>query len=54
MHQETGIPRNKTPMYRVSTHNPESHERGEGGSVPDIVMDIAVGCYAYGNMFWCM
>jgi len=20
----------------------------------NIVMDIAVGCYAYGNMFWCM
>jgi len=19
-----------------------------------LVMDIAVGCYAYGNMFWCM
>ena len=19
-----------------------------------IVMDIAVGCYAYGNMFWCL
>jgi len=32
----------------------QKHKASKSNLAHNTVMDIAVGCYAYGNMFWCM